>query len=197
MRTWNSLLLTACLTALAACASSSETRATTADTYPANCPFASISDAIAVIGPTRGTNSHVSGTVRFTQVEGGCHVVADIDGLKPNAKHGFHVHELGDITGDGKTVGGGHYNPGGHQHGAPDAPMHHAGDLGNLETDDKGHAHYDRVIAGMSVARGGDPVLGRSVLVHAGEDDLATQPTGNAGERIGCGVIGVAKPAAK
>jgi superoxide dismutase, Cu-Zn family len=74
--------------------------------------------------------------------------------------------------------------------------MHHAGDLGNIDADDKGHAHVERSVAGLTIAGDRNPILGRAVIIHASEDDFTTQPTGNAGDRIGCGVIGIAKPAA-
>ena len=154
-----------------------------------------VTEAVAVVHPTTGNAA--KGVVRFTQTADGLHVVADIEGLKPNAKHAFHIHEFGDCTsGDGKSAGA-HYNPEGHPHAGPDTSMRHAGDLGNLETDAKGVAHYDRIIGGLTVGGERDPVIGRSVIIHAGTDDFTTQPTGNAGDRVGCGVIGVAKPAAK
>lgn len=164
---------------------------TITDNGPVN-PFSSIIEAVAVVHPTTDGGT-VHGIVRFTQVDGGVRVVADFDGLSPTGKHGFHIHEFGDCTGDVKSVGGGHFNPGGEQHGAPDAEHHHGGDFGNLETDDKGHAHYERVMAGITVAGDHGAILGRSVIVHAHADDLTTQPSGNAGDRIGCGIIGIAK----
>jgi Cu-Zn family superoxide dismutase len=157
-------------------------------------PWAGVTDAVAAVQPASG--SKVSGWVRFTQTADGVLVTAEIDGLKPNARHAFHVHEFGDITSADAKSAGGHYNPEGHQHAGPDAAMRHAGDLGNIDADDKGHARYERSISGITIAGDRNPVLGRSVIIHAGEDDLTSQPAGNAGDRIGCGVIGVAKPAA-
>ena len=158
-------------------------------------PLESLTEAVAVVHPTNGNAA--KGVFRFIQMADGMHVTGEISGLKPNAKHAFHIHEFGDATsGDGKSAGA-HYNPGGHPHAGPDAAMRHAGDLGNLEADANGVAKYDRTIAGLTVGGGQDPIIGRSVIIHAGEDDFTTQPTGNAGDRIGCGVIGVAKPAGK
>ena len=160
-------------------------------------PWASVTEAVASIHPTKG--NHANGWVRFSQVAGGVRVTAEIEGLKPSTKHAFHIHEFGDCTGaDGKTAGG-HYNPEGHPHAGPDSEMHHAGDLGNLVTDAKGQAKYDRVISGLTIAGDQDPIVGRGVVIHAGEDDLATQPSGTTPEgatRIACGTIGIAKPAA-
>ncbi len=157
--------------------------------------WSDIHDAVAVASPTKGNTVH--GVVRFVDVAGGVRVTGEFEGLKPNARHAFHIHEFGDCTGgDGKSAGG-HYNPEGHPHAGPDAAMRHAGDLGNVDADAEGKAVYDRVISGLTVAGHKNPVLGRSVVVHAGEDDLASQPAGNAGDRVTCGVIGVAKAPAK
>lgn len=157
--------------------------------------WAGISEAVAVAHPTKGSKVH--GVVHFADVADGVRVTAEFEGLKPNSKHAFHIHEFGDCTGaDGKSAGG-HYNPEGHPHAGPDATMRHAGDLGNMEADAHGNARYERVISGLTVAGDHNPILGRSVVVHASEDDLASQPAGNAGDRVACGVIGVAKPPAK
>lgn len=152
----------------------------------------SVDHAVAVIHPTEGNTC--AGVVRFSQTPNGVRVTAEISGLTPGAKHGFHIHELGDATSpDGKSMGG-HYNPGGHDHAGPDKPMRHAGDLGNLQADDAGNATYDRTLANISVADLENPIVGRGVVIHAGEDDLSSQPTGAAGARIGRGVIGVTQP---
>src|SRR3954462_15464853 len=146
--------------------------------------------AIAVLHPTTGSN--VAGTVTFTASGETVKVVADISGLTPG-KHGFHIHEFGDCSSpDGKSAGG-HFNPGNHQHGAPDATDRHAGDLGNIEADATGKAHLEVTDTVMKLS-GSDSILGHAVIVHEKADDLKTQPTGDAGGRLGCGVIGVAKP---
>ncbi|MFI5167054.1 MAG: superoxide dismutase family protein [Thermoanaerobaculales bacterium] len=147
--------------------------------------------AVATVRPTAGNRA--AGTVTFTQESGGVHAVADITGLKPNAKHGFHVHEFGDCSAPDATSAGGHFNPAGTTHGAPTDPKHHAGDFGNLQADADGQAHLDLTMAGISLEPGPTSIVGRGVIVHLMEDDLKTQPTGNAGARIGCGAIGIAK----
>lgn len=190
---------TVVLTALAAfaagCASSApEERHRSHEAAGAAVELATLNEAIAVVHPTKGHACR--GWVRFLRTAEGLRVTGEFEGLKPNAKHAFHIHQYGDASsGDGKSAGD-HYNPEGHPHAGPDASMRHAGDLGNLETDANGAARYDRVIEGLSIADRANPVLGRAVIVHAGEDDLASQPAGNAGDRIGIGVIGVAKPTA-
>jgi len=154
-----------------------------------NMPKTKIEKAVCLLYPTQGNN--VSGTITFTQSESGVKVVADLQGLT-QGKHGFHVHEFGDCSsGDGLSAGG-HFNPEGATHGAPMDMTRHAGDMGNLEADESGKAHLeymDKVIK----LNGPESILGRSVIVHKGEDDLKSQPAGNAGPRVACGVIGAAK----
>ncbi len=141
--------------------------------------------ASVVLEPTQG--SQVRGTVTFTPAAGGVRVVADISGLTPGS-HGFHVHDKGDCSAPDATSAGGHFNPGGTPHGAPDAEKHHAGDLGNITAGDDGKAHLDQVFPFLSLS-GADSIVGRGFIVHAGKDDMTTQPTGNAGARAACGVI--------
>ena len=144
---------------------------------------------IAVINPTKGNK--VSGIVRFQEVSTGVRVVADIAGLTPG-KHGFHIHEYGDCSADDATSAGGHFNPDKMPHSSPASMERHAGDLGNIEADSNGNAHLDYIDAKISLT-GARSIIGRSVVVHEKEDDLKTQPTGAAGARVACGVIGIAK----
>jgi Cu-Zn family superoxide dismutase len=147
------------------------------------------SRAVAVLHPTEG--SRVAGTVIFTRVAGGVQISATLEGLAPG-KHGFHIHERGDCTAPDGTSAGGHYNPDGHPHAGPDAKVRHMGDLGNLEADQNGRATYERRDDYVTL-NGAKSIIGRAVVVHAAEDDLNTQPTGNAGGRLACGVIGLSK----
>ncbi len=148
------------------------------------------SKAVAVLSAASGSN--VSGTVTFTKSGDDVKIVADLNGLTPD-KHGFHVHEFGDCSAADATSAGGHYNPGKHQHAAPEASERHMGDLGNLEADASGKAHLERTDKTLKLS-GDSAIVGYAVVVHEKEDDLKTQPTGNAGGRVACGVIGVAKP---
>ena len=141
--------------------------------------------ATATVQPTKGNS--IAGTVTFTKVEGGVHVVADLTGLTPG-EHGFHIHEKGDCSAPDATSAGGHFNPGKHQHAGPDAAERHEGDLGNITADAAGKAHYDRIDKQLKLD-GPDTIVGRSVIVHEKVDDLKTQPTGNAGARVACGVV--------
>src|ERR1043166_3530854 len=119
-----------------------------------------VTKAAAVLSPTKGNS--VSGGVTFTKVEGGVKIVADVTGLTPG-QHGFHIHEFGDCSAPDATSAGGHFNPHHMQHGAPDAPAHHAGDFGNLEADTSGKAHYYRVDTTISLD-GADCIIGHSVI---------------------------------
>jgi len=143
-----------------------------------------ITQAVGEIHPLK--DNHVTGTVTFTKVPGGVRIVADIEGLKPG-EHGFHVHEHGSCEGDG-TSAGGHYNPTNSKHGGPDSPERHVGDFGNLVANAEGKAHYDRVDTLISL-EGEQSIIGKSLVIHADRDDFVTQPTGNSGPRIGCGLI--------
>ncbi|HLE32504.1 MAG TPA: superoxide dismutase family protein [Bacteroidota bacterium] len=145
--------------------------------------------AIAVLSPTKG--SPVKGIVIFEVVKGGTKVTAHISGLTPG-KHGFHVHEYGDCSSDDGMAAGGHYNPGQMPHSMPMSEKRHVGDMGNLEADKDGNAHLEYVDS-MIALSGASSILGRGVIVHEKEDDLKTQPTGNAGGRLACGVVGLAK----
>lgn len=150
----------------------------------------SVTKAVAVLSPTKGNS--VAGTVTFTKVDGGVKIVADVTGLTPG-QHGFHIHEFGDCSAPDAMSAGGHFNPTHMQHGGPDAEVRHAGDFGNLEADASGNAHYERVDKMISLD-GAESIISHGVIVHAKADDLKTQPTGNAGARVACGAIGVAKP---
>ncbi|KAJ3087701.1 hypothetical protein HK102_010479 [Quaeritorhiza haematococci] len=150
--------------------------------------------AVAVL---RG-DSPVTGTVTFTQdaEDAPTSVHISLKGLTPG-KHGFHVHEFGDNT-NGCTSAGGHYNPFGKTHGAPDAEERHVGDLGNVVAGADGTV--ETTITDKLVKLIGPlSVVGRTVVVHADEDDLGlgghelSKTTGNAGARSACGVIGISK----
>ena len=147
-----------------------------------------ITKAVAVLRPASGSN--VSGLVTFTKIDGGVRVVADVEGLKPG-EHGFHIHEFGDCSAASAASAGNHFNPHKMPHGGPDSEHRHEGDLGNITADESGRAHYDRVDKQIGL-NGPDTILGRSVIVHDKADDLQSQPTGNAGARVACGLIGVA-----
>jgi Cu-Zn family superoxide dismutase len=154
--------------------------------------WAAVKQLVAVVKPTAGNKC--AGVVRFTEVDGKVYVHAEFEGLTPNAKHAMHIHEFGDATGTDGTKAGGHYNPEGHPHGLPETAAHrHAGDLGNVQADAEGKAIYKLTLDNVSMVGLKNPIIGRGVIVHAKSDD-GGQPVGNAGPRIGVGVIGIANP---
>lgn len=146
--------------------------------------------ATAVVYPL-GKNE-VKGLVLLSEENGKLRITGEISGLKPGALHGFHLHELGDCSvSDGSGVGG-HFNPGGHHHAGPEDEMRHFGDFGNIRADQNGVARIDVTVA-LSEDEHLAMAYGRAVIVHAGVDDQKTNPAGNAGPRIGCGVVGISK----
>jgi superoxide dismutase, Cu-Zn family len=141
--------------------------------------------AVAQVEPAQGNNAR--GKVTFTAVPGGLRVTADISGLAPGM-HGFHVHEKGDCSAPDFTSAGDHFNPTGTKHGAREHQSAHNGDMGNVEADASGNAHVEYVDPKMKL-EGESSVIGKAVVVHEKADDLSTQPSGNSGARIACGVI--------
>jgi Cu-Zn family superoxide dismutase len=156
--------------------------------HPADHP-STMKRAIAVVVSTKGNT--VNGIVTFAEVESGVHVVAILAGLTPG-KHGFHIHEFGDISSADGSSAGGHFNPTAMPHSMPMSDKRHAGDMGNIDADTTGSAHLDYIDPAMKLS-GEYSIIGHAVIIHAKEDDFKTQPTGNAGARIGNGVIGIAK----
>jgi superoxide dismutase, Cu-Zn family len=146
-------------------------------------------EAVAVLHPTE--NNSVNGTVEFRPSPQGVEIEARIQGLSPGRKHGFHIHEFGDCTDPEAESAGDHYNPTDQPHGGPADRRRHVGDLGNIEADENGHARYSAVDPALSLD-GPHSIIGRSVVVHAEADDLTSQPSGDAGTRLACGVIGIA-----
>ncbi|QGY48043.1 superoxide dismutase family protein [Maribellus comscasis] len=147
--------------------------------------------AVCVLHPTEGND--VKGIVTFTESSTGVvTVIADLEGLTPG-KHGFHIHQYGDCTKPDGTSAGGHFNPEHKDHGGPTDMDRHVGDLGNIEAGEDGTAHIELTDT-MLKLNGASSIIGRGIIVHAGEDDLTSQPTGAAGARVACGVIGIADP---
>ncbi|HUU73451.1 MAG TPA: superoxide dismutase family protein [Burkholderiales bacterium] len=143
--------------------------------------------AIAMLAPTEGNTA--SGVVEFMQDGDVMHINIRIDGLEANARHGLHIHEIGDCRAPDGSSAGGHFNPNGSGHGGAHSDMRHAGDLGNVQSDANGSAQAEIKVTGISLGTGSESIIGRSVIVHAQADDLRSQPSGNAGPRIACGLI--------
>ena len=150
------------------------------------CTTLTAAQAKAVLNPTKG--NQVSGTVTFTDVDGGVKIVGDFDGLLPLGTHGLHIHEKGDCSAPDASSAGAHFNPGNSAHGGPDSAIRHAGDLGNVVADKAGHAHYERIDRQIKLS-GSDSIIGKSVIIHQKRDDFKTQPSGDSGSRQACGLI--------
>jgi len=146
-----------------------------------------ITNAICVLYPTEGNEA--KGTVTFTQTAQGIRIEAEMEGLS-EGKHGFHIHQYGDCSAPDATSAGGHFNPENTKHGAPSDTERHVGDLGNITADQTGRAELIMVDDMISFS-GEHSIIGRAIVVHAGEDDFTSQPTGNVGARVACGIIGI------
>ena len=207
MKTRHTLLSLALVAGLAACANEAEPEVPAPAPAPAPealepAPAADAAGGIALAAQARVQlaavqDSGVSGELVFDPAGEGLHLHGSIQGLAPGSVHGFHLHETGDCSAPDATSAGGHFNPDQMQHGDRTTPgPHHAGDMPNLTAGDDGTATVDVQLAGMTMGDGGShDVVGRAVIVHAQADDYATQPTGNAGARIACGVIELTQPA--
>jgi Cu-Zn family superoxide dismutase len=143
--------------------------------------------AVADVKATQG--STVAGKVEFRQSGSVVKVKVDLTGMAPSSEHGFHVHERGDCSAPDAMSAGGHFNNEGVAHGKFDSPPHHAGDLPNIKADNKGEVHTSFEVTYLTVGSGGTDVAGRSVVVHRDPDDYKSQPAGNSGPRLACGVI--------
>ena len=143
--------------------------------------------AIAVLSPTQGSSVH--GAVTFLRTKGVALVNVNMTGFKPNTAHGFHIHESGDCTARDGSSAGGHFNPTSSRHGGPSGPSRHSGDLGNVTADSKGQIYSSFEIGDVAFGNGQDSIIGRGLVVHAEGDDMKTQPAGNSGARLACGMI--------
>jgi Cu-Zn family superoxide dismutase len=167
------LAAAAALTLVAACATTAK---------PAEGP-----QARATIEPRSGSN--VKGWATFAdRSTGGVAVVVHIENATPGV-HGLHVHEKGDCSASDASSAGAHFNPGGMPHAGPTETHRHAGDLGNITIESNGTGHLELVSDLLTVRPGPNSVVGKSVVFHEKADDLTSQPAGNAGGRLGCGVV--------
>jgi superoxide dismutase, Cu-Zn family len=151
-------------------------------------PAAPAHQAVAQIAPTQGNT--VTGSLALDPSPQGVRITGAIQGLKPTAEFGFHVHEKGDCSAPDGSSAGGHFNPTQAQHGNPTSSTHHAGDMMNIKSNAEGVAQVDTTAAGTTLH--GEPttdIMGKAIVVHEGADDYTSQPSGNSGKRIACGVI--------
>ena len=140
------------------------------------------------LAPTQGNQA--AGTLELISHGDSVAIAGTISGLQPGSVHGLHVHEKGDCSAPDASSAGGHFNPVAQEHGNPDSPPHHAGDIHNITADDQGVATVNEQLTGVTLGTSApEDILGKSVVVHAKPDDYKSQPAGNSGDRIACGVI--------
>ena len=143
--------------------------------------------AIAMLAPTDGNVA--SGIINFSKDGDIMQIDIRVDNLEPNSTHGIHIHSIGDCRAPDASSAGGHFNPHGSSHGGVQSEPRHIGDLGNIQADASGTAIASIQVTGLSLGKGVDNIIGRAVIVHADADDMSSQPSGNAGPRIACGLI--------
>ncbi len=143
--------------------------------------------ALAVLSPTQ--NSSVHGVAVFVRAGDVAKVDLNITGFKPGSTHGLHVHESGDCTARDASSAGAHFNPGSTEHGGPGSAHRHLGDLGNVVADSKGDILLSFEVGDIAFGNGPDSIVGHGLVVHADRDDLKSQPAGNSGARLACGLI--------
>lgn len=149
-----------------------------------------IQHAMANMAPASA--SLVSGRLLIDAIDGGVRIHGELGGLGRNGVHAIHVHERGDCSAADATTAGGHFNPDGVAHGRAGMPPHHLGDMDNLHANAQGVARVDLHLHGVTLGSGAaNDILGRAIIVHANPDDYTSQPTGNAGARVACGVIDI------
>lgn len=182
------ILVVSAVLVLGACGAKEETAAPEAAAAPEPEVMEEAAPTVAVAVLKPRADSEASGTVTFTETAAGVLVTADIARISPG-NHGLHLHELGDCSSEDFKSTGGHFNPTDAPHGAPTDEARHAGDFGNIEIGEDGAGQLELTTTMLTLADGPNTVLGRAVILHEGEDDLVSQPTGAAGGRIACGVV--------
>ncbi|ODU43544.1 MAG: superoxide dismutase [Lysobacteraceae bacterium SCN 69-48] len=186
-------LVTALAAALAACASTPQEAAPPAAPAATAHNASTARQAIANLASASG--SLVSGRLTLVPMGDGVHITGEIGGLQANSSHGFHIHEKGDCSAADASSAGGHFNPAAKPHGRTGHGAHHAGDGDNLVADSQGVARVNAHFSGVSLGGGSaNDIAGRALIVHANADDYSSQPAGNAGARVACGLIRVTAP---
>lgn len=184
------VLATAFATSLLAACASTGPQGAARQPAPVMATSSTVARASVVLSPASA--SLVSGKLSLMAMGSGVHLTGEIGGLAPGSTHAIHIHEKGDCSAADATSAGGHFNPAAKAHGRVGHGDHHGGDMDNIVANGEGVAtvnvHAEGVVMGGGAA---NDVIGRAVIVHASADDYATQPTGNAGARVACGVIKV------
>jgi superoxide dismutase, Cu-Zn family len=183
--TLNTLLAATVVVAVTACSSAPKTTAPAA-------PVAVSTAKAATVNLASASASLVSGKLSVVPMGDGVHLTGEIGGFAPHSTHAIHIHEKGDCSAADASSAGGHFNPSASPHGKVDSGAHHGGDMNNIVADGEGVARVDVHASGVTLGGGAaNDVAGKAVIVHASADDYKTQPTGNAGGRMACGVITV------
>lgn len=158
---------------------------------PAPNPAPAVPDAVGATAELKATQGHgVSGTLKLSSEATGVHLSGTVSGLTPNSSFGFHVHEKGDCSAPDASSAGGHFNPTGEPHGDPGGATHHLGDMPNLASNAEGSAELDATIPDLTLrTEQANDVVGKAIVIHEKPDDYASQPSGNSGARIACGII--------
>lgn len=187
-----SILVIGLMVGLVGCAHKSANSAASEVPVPAAAEPAAVEPAAASASAQlepRSGNSTLSGQAEFKDSAEGVKLVLHVTGAPPG-EHGAHIHETGDCSDPEAKSAGGHWNPAGHKHGAPPPSGVHLGDLGNLKVGEDGTGELELTSAAWKIGGGSaEDVIGKAVVIHGGPDDLVTDPAGNSGPRIGCGVI--------
>lgn len=146
--------------------------------------------AAVQLSPTQGNTAN--GGLKITAAGTGVKISGMVQGLKPDSEFGFHFHEKGDCSAPDATSAGAHFNPTSQEHGNPQAQPHHAGDMLNVKSDAQGVAEVSIDNPDVSLQTGQpNDIIGKALVMHAKPDDYKTQPSGNSGDRIACGVVAI------
>ncbi|MBA3928346.1 MAG: superoxide dismutase [Xanthomonas sp.] len=184
------LLAAASALALAACGTTPSSSSPPSAATTVVPTTSTAKQAVAVLASASG--SLVSGSVTLTPMGKGLHLTGEIGGLPTNGTHAFHIHEKGDCGAADASSAGPHFNPFNAAHGRTGSGAHHAGDMNNLAANADGVATVNAHLEGVTLGGGAvNDVAGRALIVHAAADDYASQPAGNAGARVACGIIKV------
>ncbi len=160
---------------------------TASEATPEPTPAPAPQRAVAQIGSASG--SKVRGSATFTQDGATITLRVSLEHAPPGV-HAVHLHEKGDCSAPDATSAGGHWNPSSHAHGEWGTAPFHLGDVGNLVIGADGNGALLLTTELWSIgSKAANDVVGTAIIVHAAPDDFKTQPTGNAGARIGCGVV--------
>jgi len=189
MRHRHHLLAIAAACALAACSTTAE-KSQPASSSTAEPAAATSTASSATVNLAPASGSLVSGKLNMMPMDDGVHITGQVGGLGAGQTHAIHVHETGDCSAADASSAGGHFNPTGSEHGRAGTPVHHAGDMDNIVANAEGVADINIHLAGVSLGGGAaNDIAGRAVIVHAAPDDYTSQPAGNAGARVACGII--------